>query len=203
MAVSTIPTIRETVDPEIVALLPRQGEWSEADYLWLTQSTNHLVELVDGRIEVLPMPTTRHQSISQFMFLALHSIMQRIKGDVFFAPLRVRIAPCRFREPDLLLLVSNDDPRGGNEYWEGADLVVEIVSPDKPERDYVEKREDYARAGVAEYWIVDPQTWTITVLRLDGQYVEHGVWGRGMTATSALLKGYAVQVDEVFGASTQ
>src|SRR6185503_14466833 len=87
-------------------------------------------------------------------------------------------------------------------YWLGADLVVEIVSPDNPERDTREKRADYAEAGILEYWIVDPQEERITVLRLDGdQYTEHGVFHRGESATSALLQGFAVSVDAVLDAS--
>jgi len=84
---------------------------------------------------------------------------------------------------------------------EGADLVLEVVSPDKPERDLVEKRSDYAEAGVPEYWIANPQTEMITVLWLeDDAYVEHGSFGRGSTATSALLPGFEVAVDAVFDA---
>ena len=80
-------------------------------------------------------------------------------------------------------------------------LVVEIVSPDKPERDLVEKRNNYAEAQVPEYWLVDPQDETITVLRLaSNAYVEHGVFRRGMQATSALLEELMVDVDAVFGA---
>ena len=191
----------QPLDPEIVALLPRQGEWSERDYLWLTNHTNRLVEFTDGRLEVLPMPTEKHQAISRYLFLALLALMQRIHGEVFYAPLRLRIGPRKFREPDLLLLRSADDPRRGNDYWEGADLVVEIVSPDDPDRDYVVKRADYTQAGVLEYWIVDPQTERITVLELsETEYIEHGVFGRGATATSRLFPDFAVSVDAVLDA---
>ena len=189
------------LDPEIVALLPQQGEWSDADYLWLSGQTNRLVELADGSIEVLPMPTKKHQAISRYLFLALLALMRRIGGDVFYAPLRLRIRPRKFREPDLLLVRSADDPRAGNEYWTGADLVVEIVSPDDPDRDHMTKRADYAEAGVLEYWIVDPQAETITVLQLaDAGYVEHGVFGRGATATSALFPEFDMSVDAVLDA---
>ena len=44
-------------------LLPSQGNWSEEDYLWLTDCTSRLVEYTDGYLEVLPMPTDKHQSI--------------------------------------------------------------------------------------------------------------------------------------------
>ena len=117
------------------------------------------------------------------------------------AALRLRIRSGKFREPDLLLLRDAQDPRRENRFWQGADLVLEVVSPDKPERDLVTKRGDYAEAGIPEYWIVNPQTETITVLRLEGEaYAEHGVFGRGATATSALLEGFAVEVDLVFDA---
>ena len=83
----------------------------------------------------------------------------------------------------------------------GADLVAEIVSPDGPERDLVEKRADYAEAGIPEFWIVDPRHDTITVLTLrDGNYVEHGVFLRGQSATSPLLGGVAVDVAATFDA---
>lgn len=188
------------LDQTIFELLPRQGEWSEEDYLWLTRSSNRLIELRDGVLDFLPMPTEFHLALSQILFLALLSHIRARGGVVFYAPLRLRVAARRFREPDLLALVHSDDTRRGAEYWEGADLVVEIVSPDKPERDYVEKRADYAHAGVTEYWIVDPQTSLVTVLRLDDQqYVEHGVFGSGTVVTSALLEDFEIAVDTLFG----
>ena len=81
--------------------------------------------------------------------------------------------------------------------WEGADLVMVVVSPDDPERDRVTKRVEYARAGIPESWIVDPMDGIITVLRLEGEaYVEHGIFPRGQTATSAALAGFSVDVTE-------
>jgi Uma2 family endonuclease len=76
--------------------------------------------------------------------------------------------------------------------------VIEIVSPDKPKRDTEEKPVDYAEARIPEYWIVNPLQDTITVLTLGGeQYMEHGVFQRGERATSKLLAGFSVSVDEV------
>ena len=194
-------TSQRELDDVVLQLLPRQGAWSEAQYLWLTDHTNRLVEFTDGYIEVLPMPTQKHQAISQVLLLALHAYVQRIGGRVFYGPLRLRVREDKYREPDLLLLLDADDPRGQDRYWLGADLVVEIVSPDNPDRDLVEKRRDYAEANIPEYWIVDPRSETIVVLRLqDGAYVEHGVFGRGARATSALLEGFAVDVAAVFDA---
>lgn len=175
-----------------------QGLWSVEQYLKLTNQTNRLIEFSDGVIEVLPMPTKYHQAVSRVLFLALLAVMQRIGGDLFYAPLRLEVRAGKFREPDLLLVLNRDDPRAQNEYWTGADLVIEIVSPDKPQRDTEEKPIEYAEAGIPEYWIVNPLTNTITVLVLDGaEYVEHGVFQRGEQARSKLLSGFSISVDAV------
>ena len=81
--------------------------------------------------------------------------------------------------------------------------MAEVVGPDDPARDYHQKRIDYAGAGVSEYWIVDPMSDTITVLTLEeGGYVEHGAFGRGETAASAVLGGFRLAVSDVFDAPT-
>src|SRR5918996_2665371 len=167
-----------------IDLLPLQGLWTEEQYLRLTDQTNRFIEFTEGSVDVLPMPTRQHQAISRFLFLAFLAYVQRLGGTVFYAPLRVRVAPGRFREPDLVLLLDVNDPRNQNAFWLGADLVVEIVSPDHAERDTVMKRADYAAAGIPEYWIVNPEEETITVLTLEGgPYVTYGVFRRGDIAT--------------------
>ena len=181
-----------------IDLLPLQGLWTEERYLRLTNQTNHLIEFTDGYVEVLPTPTRKHQAISRFLFLAFLAFVQPRGGTVFYAPLRVRISPGRFREPDLVLLLDVNDPRNQNAFWLGADLVVEIVSPDHRERDTSIKRTEYAEARIPEYWIVNPEEETITVLKLtDSNYVVHGIFRRGDTATSSLLQGFTVSVHTV------
>jgi Uma2 family endonuclease len=189
-----------TLPEAILDWLPDQGYWSDEDYLMLSKRTNRLVELTDGFIEELPVPTDKHQAIADFLFSLLKIFVGRA-GRVRYAPLRLRIRPRKFREPDILLLLDARDPRRSDKFWSGADLVVEVVSPDKPERDRVEKRLDYAEGGIPEYWIVDPAAETITVLHLEGNaYTEHGIFARGETATSVLLPGFAVSVDETLDA---
>jgi Uma2 family endonuclease len=188
-------------DGQEIDLLPLQGLWTVEQYLKLTDQTNQLIEFTDGVIEVLSMPTDKHQAISRLLFLALLAFVQRLGGTVFYAPLRVQVRPGVFREPDLLLLRDANDPRRQNAYWLGADLVMEIVSPDKPERDTEEKPLDYAEAGIPEYWIVNPIDETITVLSLAGDsYSVDSVFRRDEMARSVLLDGFAVSVAEVFDA---
>lgn len=182
-------------------LLPLQGLWTEEQYLKLTNQTNHLIEFSDGEIEVLPMPTSGHQVILLLLYELFRAVVQRAGGKVLVAPLRLQVRPGKFREPDILMLRDATDPRYQDAFWLGADIVVEIVSPDRPERDTEEKPRDYAEAGIPEYWIVNPLTETITVLTLEGNiYAEHGVFQRGDRAISKLLYGFDVSVDEVFDA---
>ena len=182
-------------------LLPSQGSWSDDAYLWLTDHGNRPVELTDGHLQELPMPTDAHQAVLLCLYDLFRAWLGPRGGVVMVAALRMRIREGKFREPDLLVLCDRSDPRRQDRYWLGADLVVEVVSPDDPDRDLVEKRADYAEGGIPEYWIADPRNETITVLALEGEaYVEHGVFGRGGAAASALLEGFTADVSAVFDA---
>ncbi|HZO30634.1 MAG TPA: Uma2 family endonuclease [Chloroflexota bacterium] len=189
-------------DGSEIDLSPIQGMWTEEQYLALTNQTNNLIEFTDGTIEVLPMPTSSHQVILLLLYDLFRAIVARQGGKVLVAPLRLRVRPGKLREPDILMLLDAADPRYQDAYWLGADLVVEVVSPDGSRRDTEEKPLDYAEAGIPEYWIVNPLDDTITVLVLDGQaYRLHGRFRRGEHATSQLLPDFSVSVDEVFDAT--
>jgi Uma2 family endonuclease len=185
---------------EVAQLYPNQGYWSEDEYLSL--NGNRLIEFTDGVIEVLPMPTTLHQDIVIYLLTALLGFVEPRKiGKVSMAPLRVRLRKEKFREPDLIFMLAKHSNRVRNEYWEGADLVIEVVSdtPQDRVRDLKEKRRAYLSARIPEYWIVDPVEHEITVLQLKGRrYVTAHKAGRGGRVGSVLLKGFEVAVDEVF-----
>ena len=174
---------------EIARLFPAQGLWSEEDYLAL--QTNRLVEYSDGTNRGVA-DADRRASIDRRLFVTAYcGVRAALGGKVLFAPLRLRLKSGKFREPDLVLLLKADDDRRHNEYWDGADLVIEVVSPDDPDRDWITKRQEYAQSGIAEYWIVDPRIQTLTVLSLkQDAYIEHGHFERGALATSALLTGF-------------
>ena len=185
---------------EIARLFPAQGTWSEEEYLTLTQGTNHLVEFSHGNLEFLAMPTRTHQRIVFFLSQVLFAFLStRELGTVLFAPLRVRLWEGKFREPDLVVMLAEHRDREHEAFFDGADLVIEVVSDDDPDRDLVTKRREYAQAGIPEYWIIEPQVEMVSVLRLDqDQYVEYGRFGRGTIATSALLAELTIDVTGLF-----
>lgn len=183
---------------EIVELFPQQGEWSEEEYMLLPG--NRLIEFSDGRIELVPMPSRRHQLIVRLLTNLLTAFVeQRQLGLVLFAPFVLRLWPRKNREPDVMFMLSQNSHRCFETYWEGADLVMEVVSPDDPDRDLVTKKEEYAKAKIPEYWLVNPITETITIYILDGEtYREAGVFSKGQEAASLLLEGFTVEVTKVF-----
>ncbi len=197
------PSLRGEPTWELAERYPRQGEWTEEEYLAL--DSNRLIEFTDGVLEFLPMPKPSHGLISRFLadHLRAHVNSRRL-GDVFWAPISVRLRPGIMREPDVFFVTPNrivnlDDA------VDGADLVVEIVSAGGANRarDYRQKRSEYAEAGIAEYWIVDPETETITVLTLPAaanEYTEHGIFRAGESATSVLLPEFTVGVAACFAA---
>ncbi|MEO8498571.1 MAG: Uma2 family endonuclease [Planctomycetota bacterium] len=188
---------------DLATFFPAQGSWTERDYLAL--DTNRLIELTDGYLEVLPMPTLLHQLIVDYLHSLLKAYIKKdIGGLVVFAPLPVKFRPDLYREPDIVYLSPERVAAMGTaKYPQGADFVLEVVSEgdEARERDYDSKRAIYAEHGVREYWIVDPVLKQITVLTLDEPartYREHGVFKAGQQATSVLFDNFAVAVDDVF-----
>jgi Uma2 family endonuclease len=133
------PTPQAPAEPEpaweIARLFPDQGYWSEGDYLTATERTNRLVEFIDGYVEVLPMPKTSQQRILSFLNRALTDFVQpRQLGEALFAALRVRLRAGLIREPDIVFMLAQHTGRIGEDFWDSADLVMEIVSDDPGSR---------------------------------------------------------------------
>jgi Uma2 family endonuclease len=189
---------------QVALLYPLQGEWTEADYLALP-ATNRLVELSDGKLVVPDMATDPHQLAVGELFAAMRAFVRAgALGYLRVAPLPVRLWPGKFREPDIAFLSREHGDRRGEQFWGVPDLVVEVISArtdrsSGTERtDRREKFEEYALAGISEYWLVDPNRRTIEVYVLrEGVYLLLGKWGMGEPARSAVLHGFEVSVSAV------
>lgn len=187
---------------EVATLYPEQGEWTEEAYLDLTDHSNRRIEFTDGRMEFLPMPTEVHEALVRFLFLALYFFVdQRKLGEVYSNGIRLRIRPRKIRLPDVIFLQKDHFHARHNRVWDGADLVMEVVSDDPKDRarDYQQKLADYAEAKVAEYWIVDPERKVVLVHRLQGErYAAPGEYSLGDQAKSVVLSGFEVDVTKLF-----
>jgi Uma2 family endonuclease len=100
----------------------------------------------------------------------------------------------RTPEADLLIFLNEHLDRVRHTFVEGAaDIVVEIVSPESVDRDYVKKMAEYARGGVPEYWLVDPvkNKAAVYVLGADGQYQPNALDSEGRLQ-SRVLPGFVL-----------
>jgi Uma2 family endonuclease len=161
-------------------------------------------ELIDGEHYVTPSPNPRHQRILGKLHLAIGNFLERHPiGEVFFAPLDVVISNFDVVEPDLLYMSRE---RAAQvlvpEHVRGVpELVVEVASKGTRKRDETIKRALYQRAGITEYWVIDPK---IEVVRVY-QNAPNG-FGRPRelrrdaddTLTTTLLPGLQISLNEVF-----
>ena len=148
-------------------------------------------------------PTDQHQAIISYFISILRALAKQIGGVERPAGLRLRLWDQKYREPDIVFLRDRNSSLRHENYWDGADLAIEIVSAslEDRERDLLTKRIEYAQAGIQEYWIVDPEQETVTVLNLAGDvYTESGVFVRGEVVTSPQLPELALPVAEILDA---
>jgi len=184
----------------VALFFPEQGGWTENDYLGLQGGP--LVEYDQGCVEILDMPTKEHQRIVQFLFLLLQNYVSAHRcGETFIAPLPVRLWTGKYREPDVVFINSNRGETNG--YPDGADLVMEVISEgnESRRRDLQIKPQEYAQAGVTEYWIIDPQQRRVIVNELSNQLYRSTTYELDSTAISQRLPGFNVPVSKLFQAA--
>ena len=135
-------------------------------------------EWVDGEVSIFMPTIPRHARIVRFLFLLMGNLSElRLLGEIFTAPFEMKLrAGGSYREPDLLFVLTEHLEQIDNRRLNGpADLVVEVLSADDPDRDLIEKYKEYEEAGIPEYWIVEGregQTGIQLFVRgLDGRYV--------------------------------
>jgi len=181
-------------------LFPPQGSWSEQEYLAL--DAGRQIEFDRGFVEVLELPTIEHQRIVRTLFLAMQSFVSNQNlGEVFFAPLPVRLWNEKYREPDLVFLKRNRSD-ASSDYPHGADLVAEVVSsaPNNRRRDLEIKLAEYQQAAIPEYWIVDPVNQVVLVHHLVNSIYSAQSFAPGQSAKSQVLSGFSIAVEEVLSA---
>ena len=172
------------------------GHWTEAAYFALPD-TNYIVELSEGRLLVHEMPNLEHQRIVSQLLFSLGAWVRTIgDGEVFPAPMPIRLWEGKIREPDITFYAAGSEDRYHVQYADPPDLAIEVLSPSTRHIDREEKAAEYAEAGVTEYWIVDPEGRSIEVLTGAGSegYTSRRQFGPGDEVTSTVLPGLVVSV---------
>jgi Uma2 family endonuclease len=140
--------------------LIKESGWTAEEYQSLPEDDRQY-EVVSGKLELLPSPTTTHQRIIRRLMRIIEDCCE-VDYIIIHAPVDVILSDNETRQPDILMVHRSREhiihERG---IYGAPDLVVEILSPGSAKRDRVMKKESYARFGVPEYWIVDPIHLTI------------------------------------------
>lgn len=160
-----------SVEPILTRELPRSlaeppGPYRETDLSALPEDWHG--ELLWGHLVVSPSPGSLHQVVLAALARRFDGLARAHRHLFLFAPIDVRLFEHTVCQPDLLLFQRGRRPISGDRLRGIPDLVVEIVSPSSGRRDRMLKLALYAKAGVPEFWLVDPRAQTIEPLALDG-----------------------------------
>lgn len=178
-----------------------QIKFTYEDYKSLPESETERYELLEGELVMVPSPSWFHQSISRAIFKYLDRFVEEhALGEIRYAPLDVVLSDEYVIQPDILFISTARRGIIHEEEIRGApDLVVEILSPSTAERDRTLKKKLYAKHGVKEYWLVDPQEQTIEVLALGKRgYERAGLYKKNETLSTPLLPGLQIPLEQIF-----
>ena len=169
--------------------------------LEIPDDDDHIYELLNGEIVKYSAPESKHQIASANLHLIMGGYVKQKKlGRVLYAPISVFLEEYSAPQPDLLFVAKKNAEIIQEKGVMGApDLVIEIVSPGSVVRDRVHKKEIYERAGVLEYWIVDPNYFSVEIYEYtpSGYSLFHDVEGEG-TVKSNVIEGLEIDVSTIF-----
>jgi len=158
-------------------------------------------ELIEGELIMTPSPVPYHQWILKNIGYELERfVRERGIGKVFYAPCDVYLDNENVLQPDILVISTERLNIIGEKNIQGApDLVIEILSEATAYRDLVKKKRLYARFGVKEYWIVDPEEKTVVIYSLKGnEFTLIRNFTEKDTLESPLLSGLEIKLSQVF-----
>jgi Uma2 family endonuclease len=178
---------------------PAPGMWTYEDLAALPDDGTRY-EIIEG--ELLPMTGVLlgHAIAFRNLVLLLAPLFERTGFTWFASPFDVFFNGADPVQPDLLALAPGSRARAVERGIEGPpDFIVEILSPSTKGRDRLTKRALYERAGVREYWLVDPEAGSVEVLALrDGNYRTHCLAAGDQPVASVLLPAAGFAASAVF-----
>ena len=182
-----------------------KGAHTIADYFATPEGERW--ELIDGVLyHMAAAPNTKHQDASRNLLVRMEPhVNEHLLGVVYHAPYAVLLPGESAVEPDLLFVRTDRLRIITARACEGPpDLVVEILSPSNREHDLERKLELYARHGVPEYWMLEPDAETVRALTepvsIAGveTYTSERIYGSGDTLTTDTIPGLAILVADIF-----
>ncbi|MCA9876841.1 MAG: Uma2 family endonuclease, partial [Thermomicrobiales bacterium] len=148
---------------------------------------------------VNPAPRSKHQSVNHNLVLHLGNYVRAHRLGRVRDNSGVHVSERTYVIPDVVFVARDHLSIFGEDSIEGApDLVCEILSPSTRRQDLITKRALYARIGVREYWLVDPEALSVTVLVLEGDGFAELAFAEPDVVTSRVLPGLHLRLDDVF-----
>ncbi len=169
------------------------------DYLQLPEDKRY--EIIDGDLFIMvPSPNESHQRILANIFNIVSNHVKKSKlGNIYFAPFDVLFSDEDIVQSDIIFISHENKKIITKDNIKGApDLIVEVFSPSTFKRDTGIKKKLYARHGVREYWIVDPERETVEVFLLRGKEFEGRRYGVKDSISSTVIKDLNIEVKEIF-----
>ncbi|MCA9965627.1 MAG: Uma2 family endonuclease [Anaerolineales bacterium] len=197
-----LPVVKApSAETRIVVMPPRQGEWTYDDYQQLPDDSFRY-EIIKGHLYMAGAPKPIHQQLILNLAFAIMTLLQagKEKGRVYVSPIEVIMGDWATPvQPDLLFIREEHLDIVAESKIEGVpDLIIEVLSSNW-RHDRVVKYEAYAEAGVAEYWIVDPEGQTVETFVLRGHaYALVKQFGLDDQIHSEVLPSFAAKVSDLF-----
>jgi len=183
--------------------LPKPDQlYTYADYESWELAEGERYELIYGEAFAMAAPGELHQLILGELFAQFHVYLRGRPCKVFPAPYDVRLFYAGNKSDDTVvqpdITVVCDQEKRGSEGCRGApSLVVEILSPSNTATEMQRKFSLYKKAGVREYWVVDPETKEVTVF-LFGENPGFNVYKSMDAVPVAVLPGLNILLEQVF-----
>ena len=182
-------------------LAPQENQrYTYSDYY--TWDDGERWELINGEAIVMsPAPSWHHQDVHSELFKQFAVFLDDKAGKVFSSPFDVRLNADTFDnnvvQPDIIIFCDRSKLDGTG--CKGApDMTIEILSPSSIRRDRIVKLRLYQDAGVREYWIVDPDSKTVSVHTLEnGKYIANAYSDEDVAPVS-ILDGCEIDLRKVF-----
>lgn len=180
--------------------------YSYTDYLSWDEDVS--CEAIDGKIIAMsPSPTPKHQDVVDELTAEFKMFLRGKQCSAFSAPIDVCLFATKetkkddikdWVQPDLIVVC--DPNKIGEKSITGApDLVIEVLSPSTTRNDRLIKFKSYEKAGVKEYWIVDPYHLSVEVYELHGTaYIQTGVFLKEDQLEVGLLEGFSIELKNIF-----
>ena len=202
MATATLQTL--TIRPRDAGRRLTLDEFASADF----EGTHALYELARGVVVLTEVPLPEHGQIVRRVARILIYYVDAHPGVIKYAAggneCRIRLPGMQSdRHPDQAIYLTPRPP--GKRPWHRwiPSIVVEVVSRGGEARDYIEKREEYLRCGIGDYWIFDPLKRTMLVLQRAGDVWEERELNEKQSYQTELLPGLLVSVGEILGPLTE